>query len=300
MKYFPELGYFELYRCGAAAEREAGRNDELDRLAIRDLDDNRVYPGHWTRTYEGRCRAQFSKDRWAAFKRDLAGFRQLFTDRPVANSFADHGFNATPLNVVWLRLWTKRVVASPKALAWLARMDWVALAGALAFAYWGFGPVGCALAALVIAIGYPWNYHWVGGGIGRHTWLLCAWAGFALLKREKTLLGMILSFAFIAYGVVRGTNLWQTACLAGPLIFSALPSTSYDYIWLSLLVPIALTKPRRGIYLIAFAMWTQAMGIFETDIEVQHLWDSLGCLVLLVALSYDIVKDLRAKEPSVL
>ena len=57
-KYFPELGYFELYRCVATSEREAGRGEDVDHRSIRDLEDGLLYPGDSTRTSEGGCRAR--------------------------------------------------------------------------------------------------------------------------------------------------------------------------------------------------------------------------------------------------
>lgn len=423
-KYFPELGYFELYRCGAKAERELGHGDELDRMTFRDLDDNRVYPGVYTRTPEGQCRAVFSSDRWNEFKADLESHRPLFRADPLGRAFNDHGYNATPITVAWLRLWTSNVSASVNALNWLVVLDLVALALALAVTYWGFGPWGCAVVALVLGIGFPWSYSWVGGGIGRHTWFFCACSGFALLRRRhvfwglfvlsiagllrlfpfvfvgaaglwvlvrwirakrldatgrrglaavalalaigipigafangwssypafykvmrrhastplanqmglpsmlgfradlrSTLLekprltdpmevwraevmlnrkrqlplwgfGILVSLGLVAWAAYRGATIWETAALGGPLLFSLLPMTSYDYIWLALLVALADRRRARGGALVAFALLTQVLYLFLPDTEVRHFLYSLGCLGLLGWLSYDMVREL--------
>ena len=212
-KYFPELGYFELYRCAAAAEHEAGRGHELDRLPIRDLETNLVYPGEWSRTHEGRCRASFSRERWQEFRADLETFRKQFTEHTLPQAFADHGFNATPFNTAWLRLWTRRLTPTPATLSALSGLDAAALALVVAFLWWGFGAVPATAAAVLLAVGAPWSYGWVGGCLGRQTWLACAAAGFALLARGRpfggavalTLSGMLRLFPFVFVGAV---GLW--------------------------------------------------------------------------------------------
>jgi hypothetical protein len=212
-KYFPEAGYFDLYRCGAAAEREAGRAAESDRALIRDVEDNRIYPGDWSRTPAGRCRASFTPARWQAFKADIDGFRGLFQERTVSEAFSDHGFNATPVNVAWLRLWTHGTTASARHLVLLAQLDSVALAGAVAALVWGFGAVPGVVAALALGIGGLWSYHWTGGSIGRHSWLFCCALGFACLAKNRpfaggaalTLAGLLRLFPFVFVGAV---GLW--------------------------------------------------------------------------------------------
>jgi hypothetical protein len=212
-KYFPEVGYFDLYRCGAAAERELGRAAEVDSAPIRDVEDNSIYPGDWSRTPEGRCRASFTAPRWSSFKADIEAFRGLFQERKVSDSFSDHGFNATPVNVVWLRLWTHDTTVTANHLVWIAQLDSLALAGTVAALTWGFGGLCGVVAALILGIGGLWSYHWVGGSIGRHTWLLCCALGFALLAKKRpfaggvalTLAGLLRLFPFVFVGAV---GLW--------------------------------------------------------------------------------------------
>ena len=414
-KYFPEVGYFELYRCGAAAEREAGNGSALDAVVIRDVEDNRLYPGDWTRTRAGRCRANFSKPRWTAFKADLGQFRSVFVGHTLAEAFSDHGFNATPLTVVWLRAWTHDLTATTPHLIWLAQLDSVALIGIVAALGWGFGALPAVVAALFLGLGGFWNYHWVGGCIGRQTWLFFCALGFALLAKNRpfsggvalTLAGLLRLFPFVFVGAVglgaivqavryrrleasarrflAGTALtfalgttvagasigfpayrsflhvferhshsplsnqlglstllswtagenteslldprltnpyerWQNhrltrtterlplwgfavtlslvpivilawtgagaaecGALAGLLLFTALPMTSYDYTWLVVLVALAERRPRVLPAILAFALFTQALFVFggETT-EAQHLVGSCACLALLV------------------
>jgi hypothetical protein len=212
-KYFPEVGYTELYKCGAKAERENGHGAEVDSLPIRDVEDNQVYPSDWSLTDAGRCRARFSPERWTAFKADLNAFRPLFTGREIAEAFADHGFNATPIYVSWVRLFTRDATVTRAHLVWLAQLDSVALVAAVAALTWGFGPVAGIVAALTLGLGGMWSYHWVGGCLARHTWLFCAALGTALLAKERyfwgavalSLSGLLRLFPFVFVGAV---GLW--------------------------------------------------------------------------------------------
>ncbi|MDH5674763.1 MAG: discoidin domain-containing protein [Myxococcales bacterium] len=422
-KYFPELGYFELYRCTAAAQRESGQHADLDQTGIRDLDDNRVYPGTWSRTHEGRCRADFSPRRWKQFVADLERFRKLMKSRPLVHSLGDHGFNATPLNVAWLRLFTAATTPSDGTLTAIAAVDMVTLGLVLVLLFWGFGPVGCAVGAAVLAVGFPWGYHWVGGGVLRHSWLLAAAASLALFKKQRpaagaacltvagllrlfpfvflgalglymlvralrsrrilpedrqvvlsatltlalgfsaagmvngfasnsdfarvmerhsdtplanhmglsTVLGfrfgqsiqtlsdaslsephdpwkkrqllnrkdnrplwalsILLSLALIVAGAARGVPLWQAPSLGGPLLFAALPMTSYDYIWLILLIPLVLDNAKRSAALVGFVTFLQATAIFQPDLESRHYVYSFGCLLFLIWLVRDLILD---------
>lgn len=415
-KYFAEVGYFDLYRCTAASEREVGKGAEVDQVPMRDLEDNRIYPGAWSRTPEGRCRASFTPARWSSFKADLEGFRRLFLERKIVDALSDHGFNATPVNVAWLRIWTHDTTVSAGHLLWLAQLDSLALVGTVAALTWGFGALPGVVAALVLGIGSFWSYHWVGGTIGRHTWLFCCAFGLALLAKNRpfaggaalTLSGLLRLFPFVFVGAVglwtivnavkarrfdpaerrflagtvvafalgvtaagaavgfnsyrgfahvferhaqspvanhlglsmllqwkagesiepmtdiqltnpferwenhqltrrieqrpfwafavvislaiivlsawRGATAAECVALAGPLLFCALPMTSYDYTWLVVLVALGQSRPKILPGLLAFALFTHLLFVFGGEaMETQHLLGSAACAILLVA-----------------
>jgi hypothetical protein len=212
-KYFEETGYFDLYRCGAKAEREAGNDAEVDKTTIRDLETNDAYPGEWTRTEEGRCRPHFSEARWSSFRADIQAFHGIFLGHKVPDAFGDHGFNATPPNAVWLRMWTHGVSASRAHLIALTMIDSVALVLSVAAIYWGFGPLAATVAAVALGVGSFWSFHWVGGTLGRHVWLAWCALGFALLAKKRffgggaalTVAGLLRLFPF---GFLGGAILW--------------------------------------------------------------------------------------------
>ncbi|MBM4363753.1 MAG: hypothetical protein FJ104_13820, partial [Deltaproteobacteria bacterium] len=429
-KYFPELGYFELYRCTAAVERAAGRGDDLDRHAFRDLDDNQAYPGTWTRSHEGRCRADFSAARWKEFTDDIERFRQAFPpDWAMARAFSDHGFNATPVHLGMLRLVTAHATPTRELLHAFVAADVVALGGAVAALTWGFGPVAGGVSAVVAALGFPWSYHWVGGGIARHFWIFAACAGLALVRRGRQgaglslltvaallrlfpilflgagglwVLGQIVArrsfsgelrrsvgvvavtaalglgfgaaangvssysgFAdvvtrhsgtplgnhmglasllsakqghftdnlrdttltdpfevwsatqrrnrderrplqlavlgiaagYLVWAIRRGASLDQAIALGGPLVFAAIPLTSYDYVWVLLLAPLVVGEPRRLVAWAGFAWGLLFLATAVTDIELQHFYDNVFCLAFLIWLLREHARGLLAAPP---
>ena len=184
-KYFPELGYTELYRCLARHEREAGRGAMVDRARVRDLDNYVVYPGTWTATPAGACRARFSPERWRAFGEDVDRLRRSFVISRFHSTLKDHGYNATPLQTAWLRPLTDNVASTRFGLRWLAALDLVALGVATTALWWAFGPLAAGLGMLVLGLGTPWSVLWVGGSIGRFAWLGLLCVGLALLAKQR-------------------------------------------------------------------------------------------------------------------
>jgi hypothetical protein len=211
-KYYEEIGYFDLYRCTAKAEREAGKDTEMDAAPIRDLESGVRYAGDWTRD-EGKCRAPFSEPRWASFRADVEAFHGVFAGHKIADAFSDHGFNATPPNAVWLRMWTHNLTASRAHFIALTLIDSAALIASVVAIYWGFGPLAGAVAALALGVGAFWGFHWVGGSLGRHVWLAWCTLGFALLAKKRffgggaalAVAGLLRLFPF---GFLGGAILW--------------------------------------------------------------------------------------------
>jgi hypothetical protein len=203
-KYFPELGYYELYQCIAQAEREAGKGDFIDNVRLRNLRDNVVHPGTWTRTEAGRCHAPFTPERWEAFKADIGVYQQLFSTSfggwTLYDSFSDHGYNGTPVHTAWLRGVTRTMTATKGNLLALAQLDTLALILSVVMLWWAFGPITAGAAAIFIGFGSFWSYHWIGGSVGRFTWFFLACAGMALLKKEKPFWG---AFTLTLSGLIR-------------------------------------------------------------------------------------------------
>ena len=225
-KYFKETRYHLLYHCAAIGEVDDGRKEEFKKRKIRDLRNNQLLPAMPQLSRDEECRANFTPERWAAFRQDLRLFRAKMGSSWWKKMFKDHGYNASPVwNMVgnafanhgWLdhipppeftnspaNLRTKSAKERAKILAnfkevqvpafesriqTLALLDAVLYIGIFVLIGWAFGLEVCALALAVLAIGYPWAYFWTGGGFGRVPWLFMATAGVCLMKRGWPMLG---------------------------------------------------------------------------------------------------------------
>src|SRR6185503_21170371 len=78
-KYFPELGYTRLYECANVAEAEQGFRRRVELRKTRDLTKNELVLAKYVledpeRFKKGFVRP-FTPERWAAFKKDIAFFR---------------------------------------------------------------------------------------------------------------------------------------------------------------------------------------------------------------------------------
>ncbi|MBN2804002.1 MAG: hypothetical protein JXR91_12990 [Deltaproteobacteria bacterium] len=426
-KYFSEIGYYDLYRCVAKAQREDGFSQDVDNHMIRDLDDNSVHKGTWSATHEGRCRADFTKERWIEFKKDVRAYKKIFpVGLTIFNSFGDHGFNATPVHGAWLHLVTSFLTVSQTVLIWLAQLDIIAIILTVIALWWGFGPIVAVSAACIIGIGYEWGYHWIGGSLARYTWLAFAASGLALLKKDKPFSGAIaltvsgllrlfpfvfvgaiglyaiinwiknkklddyskriflgvflslfiginfagitlgysslldfanvakvhskvfslnqmglpvvtrtaegaraiqlvspqlsdsnsvwkqvitnyqvkrfplwlaavcLSMFLIVYVIIKGYPPWLAASAGGPLLFSLTVLSSYDYVWLILMLPLGAVFHKRIKWLLYFSIFTVVNATYISDIEMQHIinaWILLGIMIMFAKDMYSEVSD---------
>jgi hypothetical protein len=225
-KYFKETRYHLLYHCAAIGEVDDGRGKEFAKRQIRDLRNNKLLPAVPQLKRDEECRANFTPERWAAFRQDLRLFRSQMGSAWWKKMFKDHGYNASPVwnaagNLFANQDWAEHVPAadvtnSPANLrsksaaerkkilddfnkvqvpafkdriANLALIDGALYIGIFLLIWWAFGLEICALAMAILAVGYPWAYFWTGGGYGRVPWLFMATAGVCFMRRGWPLLG---------------------------------------------------------------------------------------------------------------
>jgi hypothetical protein len=213
-KYFPELGYRDLYDCAALAERENGRGAAIEQSMVRNLRDNMMQPGGLALARAAECRARFSPERWQSFRRDVDYFRTRVERVAAERYLTDHGYNATPL---WTAVWrpiSSFTTASDRSTRWLAMLDVGFLAACLALIAWAFAPEAAALAALVWGVGQGWVYINVGGfgSFARFDWLLAVVAGVCLLRKEMRRAGGV---ALVAAALLR---VFPGALFFGPAV----------------------------------------------------------------------------------
>ncbi len=237
-KHFDDLGYFKLYQCTARVLLENGDGQELVRYRIRDLESNNLKRGRWALTKEGACPMQFNTASEKQFKQDILAFRDLYGLPVLARAIGDHGYNATPINTVWLKIWSSWIDVTHTQLQWLTQIDTVALIVILAAIHWGFGLRVCAVAALLLGLGYPWQYDWTGGGFSRLTWLAFLCIGMASLKRERYLLA---GSSITISGLLTLFPLVFAGSLITAIVIQAIKRRQLDLMGKQLLISIAAT-----------------------------------------------------------
>lgn len=213
-KYFPELGYFNLYSCALAAD------DELqgvwdDQTPVRNLTSYVI----GTRQASPPCPGgQFSTDRWARFRADLLLVQQLAppdsaeTARLWRQVLTDKGFNPSPVWATFSWWLTNHIpLTSGPEFKLLVSLDIILLAMALGLVGWTFGweTAAVALACLVTFWG---PYRRLAGNVLQYGWLVAVLLGFSFWQRGwfKT------SAVFFAYSIT--TYLFPVFFMAGLLI----------------------------------------------------------------------------------
>jgi len=218
-KYFPELGYSDLYNAFLAADRETGHKFRHISI-IRDLGSKELVK---VSDVEAQIRAipeKFTPERWRAFKAELQFFRDK---RSFKKLMLDHGYNPSPVWTVEGRamsaffslfaLTQKQMVRAivwvdPLLLSLTFVMIWVAFGFkmmAFSLIFWGANP-------LVL-------YDYTGGAFMRQNWLASLIIGICLFKKNKS----VAAGVFMANSI--GVRLF-------PAVFMLLPAFHFAYGWI--------------------------------------------------------------------
>jgi hypothetical protein len=184
-KYFPELGYQRIYLCAAVADLEAGLREQVEGRYLRDLASNQLVRASTALERPEACTASFSPERWAAFQRDIAWFRDRVPPRRWQAIQTDHGYNATP---VWTALGgslANLAPASDRSMLALRMIDPLLLAGMWIAVALAFGWRAACVAALYWGTNYPAQYGWTGGSFLRQGWLVASVTALCALRRNR-------------------------------------------------------------------------------------------------------------------
>lgn len=182
-KYFPELGYGELYSAHLAADEEGGRSDYGFVMKARSMATYRETPRAKLLARFDR-RAFFSDARWREFRRDVHAFRPLLPPKKWQGVLIDLGYHPSPA-------WT--LVGTPLAnLSRVRGRGWWCITGsdlpfhllALLALLWAFGPRTTAAAVLWLAA-VPLNAGYFAGGFLRHDFLHSSLIAIALWHRGR-------------------------------------------------------------------------------------------------------------------
>ena len=192
-KYFPELGYTRLYECANVAEAEQGFRRRVELRKVRNLTKNELVLGKYIledpeRFKKGFIRP-FTPERWEAFKKDAAFFRERAGPGTWAGMLMDNGYNPSPAwNMTGSLLANLGPASGPFILA-LSWIDTALLLIAFGFIIWAFGWRTACVALIFFGTNAPAISFWTGGAYLRQDWFLWAVAGICLLKRGRPMLG---------------------------------------------------------------------------------------------------------------
>ena len=187
-KYFTEVGYKQLYACTAIAEVELGRGNHIRTLKMRDLaGDNLLLPTTETYVFSDpdRCKRHFRKERWEAFKSDVAWFEQSSRGEYWDNMRIDHGYNPPPVWTMTGKLFGALAPPSDAFFKLLASLDVMLQLGVLLMLSWAFGWRVMTLAAVFFGCNLPANLTWTGGAFLRQDWYFAFMAAICLARKRK-------------------------------------------------------------------------------------------------------------------
>jgi hypothetical protein len=195
-KFFREVGYKRLYECTAIAEIELGRAANVRKRDIRDLRVNLIKPIVDTEVVKDpkHCTDHFSKERWAAFKKDIDWFYKSAAGSYWENMIKDHGYNPPPVWTMTGKFFANMGEAGDAFFKYLASIDILLHLGAVAMLVWAFGWQTTAVGVVFWGCNKAADFYWTGGAFLRQDWwfflvaALCLtrkkyffWAGFALM-----------------------------------------------------------------------------------------------------------------------
>ncbi len=184
-RYFAELGYDGLYRATVLADNDDTPDSFRPDLVMRDLASNRIVARGEVVPQAEAIRASFAPARWAAFKRDVAVFREATPeDWRARGPVIDHGYNGTPLVTAILGgLAAQPFLDTREYLGLVSLLDpyWLALAAA---AIAGLEGAATGLGFLFFAFANPLNeYGFTGGSYLRTDSLLVLAAALVALRQ---------------------------------------------------------------------------------------------------------------------
>jgi len=199
-KYVDELRYDGLYECIALADTEDPRLAPVAaNRVLTDLRTNRMTTAADIVAHPERCRARFTARRWSDFRTDVAFFRERFPEVDWQRLTTDHGFNASPVWVLFAHPLAGGAPVTMTRLQLLAALDPLLMLAALGALVWAFGWQRAALVAVVWGTYFPGRLWWTGGSFLRWDWLAALLGGLALLRRQRPLAaGALLAYAALS------------------------------------------------------------------------------------------------------
>lgn len=204
-KYHAELGYFGLYKCAYAIDRE-GPHHFRSVESIRDLDTRKFVP-RAKHIAGNHCKERFTPERLEQFKHDLDEFGTWSNKRTWRRLFKDKGFNGTPFYTTVVKGLLAPVDVNLQNLQRLAAIDPILMLIGFGFVGWAFGARRAAILAIFFCVFFPNRFTHMGGSILRFDYVACLLIGFSAIKKDK-------------WGLAGGMFAWATMVRVFPAVFA--------------------------------------------------------------------------------
>ncbi len=212
-KYFPELGYTDLYDATLSADREGSnywrpisRVRNLETYTIEDKR-SRIRAFSSDDSPSGQApRDRFTRERWQSFSRDVEALSSQLPPRRWQGIFVDRGYNGTP---VWTVLGGGLAHLVPAdwqlGLKLICSLDLLLLAGTFGLIWKTFGLRSAALVLLLLTL-TPVNRGRFVGGLLQYDWF-CAFAAGVCFYRQRR------------HGLAAGAMAYAAVTRVFPLLF---------------------------------------------------------------------------------
>lgn len=219
-KYFPELGYHDLYNAFIAADRETG-NSFRQITDIRDLRTGELTNVKAVNHQIDAIPMKFTPARWDEFKKDFLFFKKKINFK---NLMLDHGYNPSPVWTIEARAICGLISVFSDSVKTMvvsiACIDVVLLLIMFLMIWWAFGFFTMVLSVIFWGANPMVMYDFTGGAFMRQNWLASLVTGICLFKRNRG----GLAGAFIANSV--GVRLF-------PGVFMIIPAFQFFYKWIT-------------------------------------------------------------------
>ncbi|HKQ98507.1 MAG TPA: hypothetical protein VJV75_11575 [Candidatus Polarisedimenticolia bacterium] len=217
-KYFPEVGYAGLYDAAVVADLEDDPAGHTALQGIRSLTTYAIVPRQSVWDRRDAIAARFTPARWAAFKQDIAFFREA--DGPLwtmGESLRDHGYNGTPLVTAILGGLARQPALAPAAFIHLAAWwDILLIIVAAALVERALGATTGVLFLFLWFVNPLNDYGYTGGAYLRSLHVLALVGAFTAFARgRRTLSG-------VGFGVATVLRIFPVLFLAGFLMQTVL------------------------------------------------------------------------------
>ena len=253
-KYLPELKHDGLYVASMAAQFE--RHPEVPAQPfMRNLRTNRIVPLAELEGSYRQVRERFDGGRWREFVDDHDFFVTPGHPERLDLYRLDHGFNASPTWSFVARLFSRWMRAGTGSFLFLASLDLLLMAGTCFAIGRTYGGRVAAMVVLLLGLGAPWRFDWIGGAFLRADWFAALGLGICALKRER------FAWAGALIGYAAMIRVFPAAFLVGPTLVALRQWTqgSPPRWWLRLaagaLAAVALGVVAGGFSGAGFATW---------------------------------------------